>query len=142
MNNIDDMAPGPEMDRVIATQVRNSPLHLWADRIGQPGILETYEGCVNCERARRPATEEEVCITPYSTDIASAWTLVEDLERRGRLLGRVGREFGLGGYLAQFFDGKTYGHACEFARGETAPLAICRAAWKAVQQPVSKSSER
>lgn len=128
MDDVDDMEAGTELDALIAEKV-----------MGWTKYVYEKEGTTHTEwtEARSVGTRYHADFHP-STDISTAWDVVEELARRGYDLGRVGKEFGEGQYIAQFFHGKTYGQACEHARGETAPLAICRAAFKAIQSPVVK----
>lgn len=128
MTDIDQMEAGRELDALVAQQVMGLnvewvsgvPMWVGGDELpGSPVIIGPDKFGHS--------------VKPYSTDIAAAWELVNHLEARGYDLGRVGKEFGEGLYLGQFFHGQTYGHACPHARGKTASLAIVRAAWNCVK---------
>jgi hypothetical protein len=132
--NIDQMSPGREMDALLAAKVMGL---LWDEtrcRIcGWPSFKDITAGCTKESCSLRPAPERRADEpAPWSTDIATTWKMVEALEVKGCLLLRVGKEFGEGQWLAQFAKGKTYGGCFEHARGDTATLAICRAALKTV----------
>lgn len=84
--------------------------------------------------ARQLSSEHQtiarVEVPPYSTDIESAWKVVDHLEinRIGRLeLVRLDWGLNLDLWRATFFPGAFQG------RASTAPLAICLAALKAVE---------
>ena len=128
MMDIDQVEAGTELDAIIAEQV-----------MGWVRYDYEKEGTSHREWIETGTVGKHyhACFHP-SNDISTAWDVVIRLAERGYELGRVGKEFGEGFYLAQFFHGRTYGQACPHARGMTAPLAICRAAWKAVQNPVVK----
>ena len=74
-------------------------------------------------------TDEQIRIPNYSTDIAAAWLVVEKIDLLGNYdLMKDGDYYIFGHYGEYGFDPWT-----EFARGKTAPLAICRAALRAVE---------
>lgn len=112
--NIDELQAGRELDALIATRIFNqSPPdgfaqsgHEWR-RVHQVSI-DTY-------------FVVESWPERYSTDIAAAWKVVEQIEKTIYLYRiKSGRwKFRIGSYLAT-------------VEADTAPLAICRAALKAV----------
>jgi hypothetical protein len=125
--DIDKLVSGPELDRLVAEKVMGLIRHDWVEGCGQAGVLSTYEGCSRCERERRPAREDEPCIRAYSTDIADAMDVFEKMRSAGwapeiwamKSVSRVRL------YVPEKF---------EFIEQEeqTIPLAICRAALKAL----------
>lgn len=134
VTDVSKLEAGPELDGLIANRI----FGLAPGRC--QGEVKENEGEIFCTRCfhcwdwtKSFVAEHDFTPEPYSTSITSAWKVVEHLEMQGIDLGRVGKEFGEGLYLAQFFNGKTYGHACKHARGETAPLAICLAALETLQ---------
>ena len=133
--NIDEMPAGREIDALIEKYVFNKmpKCGCFAD--------DTYNGeCVGADNAsdcllaeQKLKKQKEIpgdCKywrtkepESYSTDIAAAWSVVEKMHSKNF-------------YLRYFYDGR---YGCYFtepprevAYGETAPLAICRAALKAV----------
>jgi hypothetical protein len=122
--NIDKMEAGPELDALVAEKVMGWSVCDTADG-GKAGIAPRQ----TCSAVRVP---------PYSTDISAAWQVVERLCTTYPGLG-VGGPFANRFVLevpnneplackARFCH---QGHVNE-AGGEAAPLAICRAALKAV----------
>lgn len=127
-----------DIDALVAEKVLGGWRHDWVEGLTVGDILGDYEGCSRCEKGRytwnngrRSAhREDEVCVLPFSTDIASAWIVVEHFEALKYdvkvtsciagwhcVLGPVGPDI--------------------IAFGEKPPLAICLAALKAVGVEVS-----
>ena len=108
--NYDDMPAGPEMDGLVATKVmewEQVDSFAWCDSDGTVRTWDVRDG--NPIRHWHP-----------STDIACAWEVLEKLRR----------------HIFQLSDDE--GWCCTFsmrfnAKADTAPLAICRAALKAVE---------
>ena len=109
--NIDEMPAGREMDALVAEKVFGVP----------------HEDCFDVYGGKRCVKDDEYggpqC---YSTDIAAAWEVVEkireDYEPRIELWDE--------GWEVTILTGTDRGSAS--GRALTAPLAICRAALKAV----------
>lgn len=80
-----------------------------------------------CPRCRRPEDMlDEPCAKNYSTDISAAWKVVDKLNRDGWYVSVfTGHKF----ECALSHPNPKRGNYC---KGETAPLAICRAALLAV----------
>lgn len=115
--NYDEMGAGPEMDRLIAEKVMG-----WKEYHCEGGYTDT-SGYI---RITDKWASDENSFHP-STNIANAWEVVEEI-----VADRQDSAFEL------FFRGKDgWGVATtdnvRWALGDTAPLAICRAALKAVQ---------
>lgn len=125
--NIDAMPAGRELDALVAEKVMgwtacdaNEAYPRWMH--GDPGdeFAEAGRG-----RGCAPLTTAwRVPYSRYSTDIAAAWEVVEKVRGDRDVWLQWDSETSIWG--CQFFSG---GHEC-FA--DTAPLAICRAALKAV----------
>lgn len=133
MTDVSNLEAGPELNGLVAERIFGLAPGLCQGEVEETdgGIICTR--CFHCWDWMKPfVAEHDFTPEPYSTSITSAWKIVEHLEKRGIDLGRVGKEFGEGLYLAQFFNGKTYGQACKHARGETAALAISLAALNAL----------
>ncbi len=122
MVNIDDMPAGPEMDVLIAMRVMGGDLRTCGRNVGEVSKYEELQG---------------LDFLP-STNIAHAWEVVErikDLEVAD--FGGVGRfemsrDRDEGHWAVGWFDNIAKGkerHACD----DSLPLAICRAALKAMQ---------
>jgi len=67
-------------------------------------------------------------ILPYSTSIAAAWQVVEEIKRRGLHWWIADCSGGYGAHVRFEHDRRTFASA----EAETLPLAICRAALKVV----------
>lgn len=112
--NIDTMSAGREMDALVAKKVmgyvtlrvQGGEVWSWGDGRWR---LKTWSP---------------------STDIAAAWEVVARLNTLGIHLWAVGQEDALPGWQADF--GRNWQSAHQ-AWADTAPLAICRAALKAVE---------
>lgn len=126
---------GFEMDALVGRHVMGARKHQWVDGLGIVGVLGDYEGCSRCRRGRyewdkgvrSSPREEEECVLPWSTNIAAAWEVVEIGCYRFELQSDL--EFG---YVASFGEFSGTWKRSGYAR--TAPLAICRAALKAVME--------
>ena len=140
--NIDEMVAGPELDVIIAKTIFSCDARL--TRMGWNDDGGPILGLCYCENAPHSYTE---CNHPgllerYSTDIAAAWPVVEKLKDDGL---EIHTE-----YSYDFVARSDYA-VCEIwkdfksidppreweeiadADANTMPLAICRAALKAVQ---------
>ena len=135
--NIDEMPAGRELDALVAKKVMGWRITAWND--GEPwGNREVFPpfepingipadcDCISHSEAGEPPH--------YSTDIAAAWEVVEKMEAcpypHGAEIGSAYVD-GLDGYIVAFGRGGPEPiDVAEFA--VTAPLAICRAALKAV----------
>jgi Phage ABA sandwich domain len=117
---VSELKAGRELDALVAekvmgwTQVRNSKPEgfssLWRGR--PPGNLATLR-----------------TIPDYSTDISDAWKVVEKVDNRNG----VAREMGvLTASISRYDNGYTVRFFNSGVTADTAPLAICLAALKAV----------
>ena len=70
-------------------------------------------------------------IPRYSTDIAAAWEVVEKLVALGFVTVHLSQGIKEPGWYASFFGDPATDGKGGYARADTAPLAICRAALKA-----------
>lgn len=121
-----EMQAGRELDMRIALEVLELP----------PELVHTQEGGKHVEFAGRMA---HVAATDYySTEIGAAWQVVEEMHRRcWRFSG--GDDYGVIGVRTGFtVQLEEHDHKAMTGRetrggGETFPLAICRAALKALE---------
>lgn len=116
---IDQMAAGRELDRLIAEKVMGWKL---VDPIKYPA--DKYCGF--------PPGQQFDYIPKYSTEIAAAWPLMERITKDKRFYYGVEMITHLhsnGWLIVVFGESKKYHDIYVFA--ETAPLAICRATLKA-----------
>jgi hypothetical protein len=105
--NIENMQAGREMDALVAENIFKLDAACW------------IHGCeITAHR-----------IPEYSTDIAAAWLVVEKLRQQGfRIMVSTDDELEWGAY---FEDRR---HSSGSSEHDSAPLAICRAALKAVSR--------
>ena len=108
--NYDDMPAGRELDALVAEKVMGQETTEWTDGLGGTGV--TFFAPVE----------------PYSTDIAAAWEVAEKLIQTLGIA--VEQPFHDGIWRCTIFGLWPKKWVCH---GETAPLAICRAALKAVE---------
>jgi len=149
----DEMPAGREMDALVAEKVMG--WLAWSERrpeyihvvFQRPGEREPFMKFRNpeAERARYAPMafgdidpmNHVVCDIPrYSTEIAAAWEVVERL-RADKVMGGASiaavnapDDATPGEWCVEWFDGN---RTLDCATGDTAPLAICRAALKASQ---------
>ncbi len=107
MTHVDNAPAGPELDRFIAERVM-------LNRVSPDGSVTT-KGCIGTG-AWSP-----------STNLAHAWEVVEKLEASGWLLNLYSQ----GGCWSAWIE-KSAHETSGRVVADTAPLAICRAAAKAV----------
>jgi len=108
-DDIDKMEAGPEMDALVAKRVMK---------------IEPPEMRIGPMRFGKPTMTAQWTPKPYSTHILAAWEVIEKLQGNTTVaLYRVD-----GGSVIYGVKNKRYSEA------PTAPLAICRAALKAVIQ--------
>jgi len=117
--NIDELEAGRELDALVAEKVMKckTATKEWN------GVLHPFCCCDGSDHEQR-CTYVPGMLAYYSTDIAAAWEVVERFDN-----------FSLS--RAWSMNGQKVGVACWLAGGfvdlaATAPLAICRAALKAV----------
>lgn len=139
--NIDDMKAGPELDALVAHDVM---AEVWDEsrcRIcGWPLKEKLEDGCVpeNCCLRPAPARRADAP-APYSTDLETAWRIVDKeapcVHRSGctQPFYWVGLPSDRGGGMVGDMENETLGTA------ETAPLAICRSALR-IREMVKASS--
>lgn len=142
MTDIDTLPAGRELDALVAEKVMGlmdhgaREQHEWGDDFDVPdyhsghcckwcGVYEPTCGC--------PKDDVGPCVKepqPYSTSIAAAWDVVE----------KMSSDHGYWMTLQHETDGSGPIALCQFSKdgsptihayGDTAPLAICRAALKA-----------
>lgn len=116
--NTDKMAAGPELDRLVAERVMGVRVRKQSGRNRYELVIP---GGVNQVDFVDPEAPWSAC-PPYSTSIAHAWEVVERMAPREMRMGRTEA----GRYYVNF------DHQPMNAVADTAPLAICRAALKAV----------
>lgn len=109
MTNYADMPAGPEMDRLVAEKVMG-----WISA----GSPYWYKDGYNVQ---------SVYEWQPSARIDNAWQVVEKMEERGSPLRMMFKSIHDKGYWARFGDGPQNFY------GDTAPLAICRAALIAME---------
>lgn len=130
--DIDSLPAGRKLNGLVAEKVME-----WrTDYDSYHDWQEMDEACLADVRFTRPGSmftgEQSIAdISDYSTDIAAAWLVVEAMLQHN---GRMGIITGIDGYRVSFFDIQWHGrpYSVGEAIAETAPLAICRAALKAV----------
>lgn len=117
---IDAMPAGPELDQLVAELVMGATWNESFCRVcGWKLVAEGEAGCwaSNCSM-RPPPVNRADAPEPYSVDIAAAWEVIEKLAIH--LKGESGN------WTCCMMNGN------HKAKASTAPLAICRAALKAV----------
>jgi hypothetical protein len=122
-----EMVAGPDLDALVAEKVmgwRKVPRRVINDRDLGPGWWHPTKGDPESPNPGASAFPPP----SYTTDIAAAWDVVETLNKKGIYLWAVGQEDSFPGWSADFGRNHQSAHV---AWGETAPLAICRAALKA-----------
>lgn len=132
---IDQLPAGPELDVLVAQKVMGFEI--------MRSALQTRDGFPTY-RHRHPERDwdwMEMAVPQFSTEIAAAWLLVEKLKEIDRAMAVCDRSYGsikIEGdrpWEAGFINGQKLAHdPGQFVQafGPTAPLAICRAALKAV----------
>lgn len=123
---------GRELDRLLAERLGlplepPCPRYHTTDEAEYGRTSGTWSGwCFTCSEAIANVDREPL---RYSTDIAAAWTVVDHMRARA-LVDRALRLESAGvGYIAAFYSHEhPLNRVGAFAHGETAPLAICRAA--------------
>ncbi len=129
MADIDNMSAGPELDALVAERVmrwtkhEHHPMPL----LGTGRHWKRADGTTVERWHTQPGYGEDEC-WPFSSDIAAAGEVLE----QSKLLDDDGGDFMLWHDLDGWIVGDT--HFMEFARGETGPLALSRAACKAVEK--------
>jgi len=116
----DSLPAGSELDALVANLMGIDP-DREHDEVGETSSGNPY--CIACHRTGNWGADifgETKCVPLYSEDIAAAFQVVEKLQ--GGLRFELRRRPD-NGYWAHFGEEMT-------AEGETAPLAICRAALK------------
>lgn len=132
-----ELPAGRELDALIAEKVMGSPRHHWYEGY-RGGILYEIEMCANCNVSRENFNgekigEDEICVKPYSSQIESAWAVVEKVN--SLIASWRTKEHGYAQHRFEIYrdsEGWVAGLSCYKAHAETAPLAICRGALKAV----------
>ena len=134
--NIDEMPTGPMMDALVAEEVMELRIRHRTDILprecegGLPLFPETYEGTI-LSPSTGVAEEVWVPALNYSGDMANAWEVVGKIHRLGHFLHL---SYNGDKWLAVFVDKDTWDTWAEPGSAPTAPLAICRAAYKLVEQ--------
>lgn len=129
--NFDEIQAGRELDALIAEKVFGWRW-LVSEGSGKRGIFseQNNPGWFSREASghERLAYEWDCKLPYYSFDIASAWKLVERMQAEGHCLEVRPYVKVSSGYRVSIWEGGEL----DYATGETAPLAICRAALKAL----------
>lgn len=126
---VDEMPAGRELDALVAEKVMRLGVRN-GDTLEtqQRGIIAIWEDGVVRTLMRDDISY--VSLHNYSTDITAAWLVVKKLKADGIHLWKLGEEDSAPGWTASMgLNLKPGVHAW----AETAPLAICRAAFKAVE---------
>jgi hypothetical protein len=141
---IDEMPAGREMDALVAEKVMGEKLcagvEAWAAVSGAicHGLLDGPNHINPTQPYRQDGRWTFAMVPTYSTDIAAAWQVFERLmdiadEQNGRAKRIIwNTPFCLFRGEALWYVAYDYEHCEEAGRGDTAALAICRAALKAV----------
>lgn len=148
-----ELTAGRELDALIAERVMGAQVSWWSLRLVDrpPMDVEWRHGCFTSDASLERMELGEVLVADdrgdmpmqqmlvggeweniprYSTDIASAWKVVEKVDNRNS----VAREMGVLTFcINRYDDGYTALVFNVGATAETAPLAICLAALKAVE---------
>lgn len=129
--DVDTMCAGPELDVLVAEKVFGKPRHEWRFEPASRGgnfMCSKCDACY-CSPPWFLTKLPKLCegeAKPYSTDIATAWEIVEKTNLfYGNALGRNSEGWEI------FEDGQESGPTI-VSKIATAPLAICLAALKAV----------
>lgn len=139
--NIDAMKAGPELDALVAREVMEETWDESRCRIcGWPLKEKLQDGCVPESCCLRPAPERRAdAPAPYSTDLETAWRVVDKVHLCVHRAGStepfywVGHPSDQGGGMVGDVDNRTLG------TGETAPLAISRSALKILEMAKARS---
>jgi hypothetical protein len=122
---------GRELDALVATKIMGIAPIPWGDETPCPVCLEPMRYCGARSRCSRCSEWRYGPYLEYSSDIAAAWEVVEKMVETGRLhldrLGFDGEEWRC--WMSPDAEGATY----FVGQAETAPLAICLVALKAVE---------
>lgn len=131
--DIDTTEAGREMDALIAEKVMGLRVYNNPGEYAKPFVLTLIDG----ESDKPPFRDGQMVTLPsYSTDIGAAWEIVSKLTDNTQpiyhtfTLSRYG--LGVWGYRAVIGVAYTMGKMDVEGIAKTAPLAICRAAAKAV----------
>jgi Phage ABA sandwich domain len=135
MNVWDTLPAGAELDMMVAEQV------LGKKRGRCPGAIEETDGgfvCDSCFRSwdfgEELKAEHDFVPDPYSTSITAAWALVERYQLHVGPGYSVEHEKWIAGVSGWTFEGI----GDEDGRGDTAPVAICRAALEVARVRIEK----
>jgi hypothetical protein len=119
-NQIENMPAGREMDKIIAEEIMG--LKLW---YGDPTGFNIPEN-IDYWRTDTRDSDDELCFRCpfYSTDISATWKVVEQINKKlsVRLVSYYQSDC-----LANMWDVRDFDKSF-MARGDTCPLALCRAA--------------
>ncbi len=119
------MQPGRELDALVAEKVMGITREQMDRYKNLPSYAASYDGAV--EEPRR-----------YSTDITSAWSVVEKLQSSNPYWDETGKEAFLAFQMSPAWGVEgacwmvNFGDSTTLEFGKTAPHAICLAALKAV----------
>lgn len=137
--NIDEMQAGREMDALIAEKIFGLKVEWEIEYLGEQ---------IPSSKQLADKYDENGILPLYSTDIAAAWEVVEGVREKFNLLMNV-HPYSLvaanGGYRVSVNDLHI---ELDYTTADTAPLAICRAALKALSpalpasQPLSHDFSR
>ena len=124
------MEAGPQLDRLVAERVMG-----WEYVIDGEGTgwIDTATEQFIAKYSHEDPSQPEIEPPPFSTHIASAWEVVEKLKTNGML---INLDDDGEGWEVEIFEVNTVGrsgHCVEWdSYASKAPLAICRAALKAI----------
>ena len=136
--DIDELEAGRELDAIVALDVMGWKRHEWREH----RALQRMVFCPKCGNTKAKVALSdfyEFCGTAllprYSADIVAAWEVVEKLEYNwslGRDVGQCSNDYETSGDKLYRFVYSAPGMPMQGISANTAPLAICRAALKAV----------
>lgn len=133
-SEIDKLEAGPDLDVLIAEKVMGLP-RLDTDLMGRCGtFFGSPDNPLVCHKA-----------DAYSTSISAAWQVVEKLRERFPVI-RIGTgdlmgKFWQASFYDAYYEAVAQGKHGDFADADTLPLAICRAALRAVRVPHPAQAE-
>ena len=133
--NISEMKAGCELDARVAEKVMewtlSQPEYVMGYLAHGGSMMRLYKG-PGLPRKNRTTPSEE---WSPSTDIAPAWEVWEKVFNEDYTIGKAETLDGIAGYEVQQYEHGVGGEPyVQVAWAETAPLAICLAALKAVEE--------
>lgn len=136
IEQIESMEAGEQLDRLIAEHIMG---WAWVERTYNRAVFGDPPPTYHIWWDKSVGMPPELCLTektnymeeytpPFSTDIETAWYVIESLQKRGLYIGFLTLEKE-GWYFADVSDVQTDTHAEQ--RADSAPLVICKVALEA-----------